>query len=99
MLLLISVPFQLEVPETATYWSSLLNWGAPVALAILWIVRPLLAIALSLFLDFAPRLVRDDTAWLRRRPIWQSAALAAGVLLIFLATRQTTAAPFIYQEF
>ena len=99
LMFLISVPFRLEVPETFTFWLQLLHWGARTSLTFAGIIRPVLAIALSLALDLAPMPARDETGWLRRRPALQSAALAVAILFIFLATRQQATAPFIYQQF
>jgi hypothetical protein len=98
-LLLISIPFKLEIPATIAFWSGLLHWVPPTTLAFRSIIRPVLGIALSLSLDFAWLWTKDEIGWLRWPQIVRTVLLAAALLLLFLATRQQTAAPFIYQKF
>jgi D-alanyl-lipoteichoic acid acyltransferase DltB (MBOAT superfamily) len=98
-LVLLSVPFLLGVPESLKFWAAMWDWSSPGGLTLAAAARPVLAILLSLGMDLAERPRGDETGWLQRGRSIQTAALAAALLLLFLATRQAAPAPFIYQEF
>jgi hypothetical protein len=99
VLILIGAPFKLEVPETIMFWLQMLDWSNAQTLSIHHIIKPVLGIGLSLLFDLSQMADRSELGVLRIPKPAQAILLAAGLLLLFLATRQQPATPFIYQEF
>ncbi len=98
-LLLINVPFKLDLTHTFAFWGQIFTWDAPQTLSIYQIFKPLLAIGLSFFIDILEKPRGEQAAVLHLSQASQVFLLAAGTLLIFLATRQQAVTPFIYQGF
>lgn len=99
VLLLINAPFRLDVPQTFAFWIGLFRWGPFQTFTVAATLKPILAIGLSFYLDWKHLATRDELGLLRLPRRTQVFLLAAGMFLLFLATRQQIAAPFIYQEF
>jgi alginate O-acetyltransferase complex protein AlgI len=99
ILLLISVPFKLDLIHAFAFWGQIFTWDAPKTLSIYQILKPLLAIGLSFFIDIVETPTGEQARVLQLPHAIQVFLLAAGFLLLFLVTRQQAATPFIYQEF
>ena len=99
VILFLNAPFKLDVPQTFTFWGSLLRWGALQTFTLATLPKPLFALGLSFLLDTTHLSTRDELGLLHLPRGVQIFLLAAGLFLLFLATRQQVAAPFIYQEF
>jgi D-alanyl-lipoteichoic acid acyltransferase DltB (MBOAT superfamily) len=99
VLILISVPFKLDLIHALAFWSGIFRWGAAQSLSFHKIIKPVLAIGLSLFIDIMQLPKKDELGLLRLPKTAQVFLLTTGLLLLFLATRQQAVAPFIYQEF
>lgn len=99
ILLLISVPFKLDLAQSLDFWMGLFRWTAAQTLAWNTILRPVLGIGSSLLIDFLCLPEKDEKGLLQLSRRTQVALLTAGLFLLFLATREQPPAPFIYQEF
>lgn len=99
VLILINVPFNFNLTHTLAFWSGLFRWDASETLSLNQIIKPILAIGLSFFIDYIQLPRKDDTGVLHLSKSYQVFLLTACLLLLFLATRQQSASPFIYQEF
>ncbi|MFZ5880039.1 MAG: MBOAT family O-acyltransferase [Chloroflexota bacterium] len=99
LLLLFNVPFKLDLPAALDFWGGLFRWGSIQTFVLATTIKPFFVIALSFYLDLQHLPTRDETGLLRLPKATQVFLLAAGLFLLFLATRQQIAAPFIYQEF
>lgn len=99
MLLIINVPFKLDIAGALAFWSGLFRWGPFQTFTLATTLKPFFVIALSFYLDMKQLPERDERELLRLPKATQIFLLAAGLFLLFLATRQQIAAPFIYQEF
>jgi D-alanyl-lipoteichoic acid acyltransferase DltB (MBOAT superfamily) len=99
IIVLINVPFKFDIAQALTFWGILLKWDAVNFALTMLLIKPVLAIFLSLFMDFAQAAKKDETGFLLFQKKTQIALLALGILLLFLSTRQQAASPFIYQEF
>jgi hypothetical protein len=99
VLILINAPFKLDFAQTLAFWSGLFRWGIIQTLSIHQIIKPILAIGLSFFIDVMQLPAKDELGLLRLSKPVKVFLLTAGLLLLFLSTRQAAVAPFIYQEF
>lgn len=99
VILLFNVPFKLDIPQTLAFWAGLFRWGSFQTFTMASTLKPIFAIGLSFYLDYTHLPTRDELGLLRLPKTAQIILLAAGLFLLFLATRQQIAAPFIYQEF
>jgi hypothetical protein len=99
VILIFNAPFKLDIPQTLAFWASLFRWGSFQTFTMASTLKPLFALGLSFYLDYTHLPTRDELGMLRLRKGAQIFLLAAGLFLLFLATRQQIAAPFIYQEF
>ena len=99
VLLLISVPFKLDLAQSLDFWTGLFRWSAAHTLAWNTVLRPTLGIGSSLLIDFLYLPEKDEKGLLHLSRRTQITLLTAGLFLLFLATRQQPPAPFIYQEF
>ena len=99
VLILISVPFKLDLIHALAFWGGIFRWGAAQSLSFHQIIKPVLAIGLSFFIDVLQLPNKDELGLLRLPKTAQVFLLTTGLLLLFLATRQQAVAPFIYQEF
>ncbi len=99
VLILINAPFKFDFTQTLAFWGGLFRWGIIQTLSIHQIIKPVLAVGLSLLIDVM-QLPGKDELGLLRLPKWARVfLLTIGLLLLFLSTRQAAVAPFIYQEF
>lgn len=99
VLLIINAPFKLDIAGALAFWSGLFRWGPFQTFTLATTLKPFFVIALSFYLDVKQLPERDERGLLRLPKATQIFLLAAGLFLLFLATRQQIAAPFIYQEF
>jgi D-alanyl-lipoteichoic acid acyltransferase DltB (MBOAT superfamily) len=99
ILILINAPFKMDFTQTLAFWSGLFRWGIIQTLSIHQIIKPILAIGLSFFIDVMQLPAKDELGLLRLSKPVKVFLLTAGLLLLFLSTRQAAVAPFIYQEF
>lgn len=100
ILFMFNVPFKFDVAASIEFWSSILKWGSLQTFTT-WavILKPPILIAISFFIDVKSLPEKDDIGFLRLPLKKQIILLSAGLLMLFLATRQQITAPFIYQEF
>jgi hypothetical protein len=99
VLLIVSVPFKLDLKESFEFWESFFIWSLPETLTIRLILLPIAGMGISLLIDFLSLTTKDEDGLLNLSRQWQITLVTIGMFLIFLATRQQTPAPFIYQEF
>jgi alginate O-acetyltransferase complex protein AlgI len=99
VLLIVSVPFKLDLNESFEFWESFFIWSLPETLTIRVILLPIAGMGISLLIDFLSLTTKDEDGLLNLSRQWQIILVTIGMFLIFLATRQQTPAPFIYQEF
>jgi hypothetical protein len=99
VLILLNAPFKLDFAQTLAFWGGLFRWGIIQTLGIHQIVKPILAVGLSFFIDVMQLPEKDELGLLRLSKRTQVVLLTIGLLLLFLSTRQAAVAPFIYQEF
>jgi D-alanyl-lipoteichoic acid acyltransferase DltB (MBOAT superfamily) len=99
ILLLISVPFKLDLTQSFDFWTGLVRWTLPQTLVWSNILRPTLGVGISLWIDFLYLPEKDEKGLLKLSKRTQVLLLTIGLFLLFLGTREQTPAPFIYQEF
>lgn len=99
VILIFNAPFKLDIPQTFAFWAGLFRWNSFQTFTMASTLKPLFALGLSFYLDYTHLPTRDELGLMRLPKGLQIFLLAAGLFLLFLATRQQVAAPFIYQEF
>ncbi len=98
VIIFINIPFKFDMAQSITFIQKVFSFDA-AGVSLILFVKPALAMLLSLYMDGAQSRQKDETSFLLMPQKARAFLLAAGILLLFLSTRQQTAAPFIYQEF
>ncbi len=99
VIILINVPFKFDIEHSLIFWEKLFKWDVENLLLIRLFAKPVMAAALSLWIDSVQASKKNELEFLYFPRKAQIALLALGILLLFLGTRQQAATPFIYQEF